>query len=66
MVMFKALDAFKLLRVSLSEEAEGLDVSQHGNTAYPEYVTGPLSTGHVLATDSDASGKMPAIAAPAE
>jgi len=60
MLMFKALDALKLLRVSLSEEAEGLDVSQHGNTAYPEYVTGAHS-GRLLSTDSEGGGgKIPA------
>ena len=36
MVMFKALDAVKLLRVSKEGELAGLDVDQHGMTAYPE------------------------------
>jgi Amt family ammonium transporter len=43
MIMFKALDAFKLLRVTVDDETEGLDVSQHGNTAYPEHVVAGLN-----------------------
>lgn len=27
------------LRVSLAEEIEGLDIGEHGNTAYPDFVT---------------------------
>jgi len=39
MVMFTVLNKFGLLRVTKEDETEGLDISQHGNTAYPEYVT---------------------------
>ncbi len=28
-----------LLRITTDQEEEGLDISQHGNTAYPELVT---------------------------
>jgi Amt family ammonium transporter len=38
MAMFGALNAFGLLRVSREGELVGLDVDQHGITAYPEYV----------------------------
>jgi Amt family ammonium transporter len=38
MVMFAALNAFGLLRVTAEGELMGLDVDQHGITAYPEYV----------------------------
>jgi hypothetical protein len=34
---FAALNALDLLRVSKAGEIEGLDVDQHGITAYPEY-----------------------------
>jgi Amt family ammonium transporter len=38
MAMFAALNVFGLLRVSRQGELIGLDVDQHGITAYPEYV----------------------------
>ena len=38
MAMFAALNAFGLLRVSREGELVGLDVDQHGISAYPEYV----------------------------
>jgi Amt family ammonium transporter len=42
MAMFAALNAFNLLRVSREGELVGLDVDQHGISAYPEYViSGP-------------------------
>lgn len=33
------IKAFVGLRVSLAEEIEGLDIGEHGNQAYPEFVT---------------------------
>jgi Amt family ammonium transporter len=62
MVMFKALDAVKLLRVTADEETEGLDLSQHGNTAYPEYVTSALPATHAASPASSGA----ALAATAE
>jgi Amt family ammonium transporter len=41
MAMFGALNAFGLLRVSKKGELEGLDLDQHGISAYPEYVMSP-------------------------
>jgi len=41
MAMFKGLNAIGILRITKEEEIEGLDVSQHGNTAYPEYYVNP-------------------------
>ncbi len=38
MVMFKVLDAVKLLRLSKEGELLGMDLDQHGISAYPEYV----------------------------
>ena len=38
MAMFAALNAFGLLRVSKEGELVGLDIDQHGISAYPEYV----------------------------
>jgi Amt family ammonium transporter len=54
MVMFKVLDAFKLLRVSEAGEIEGLDLDQHGGSAYPEYVISTRTAPH--ANDVDVSG----------
>lgn len=36
-VMFKAIDKFVGLRVSPEEEMEGLDVTEHGGVAYPDF-----------------------------
>ena len=43
MVMFKVLNAFSLLRVSKEGELMGLDLDQHGISAYPEYVISPMA-----------------------
>jgi ammonium transporter, Amt family len=43
MIMFKALDVVKMLRVSKEGELIGLDLDQHGITAYPEYQIVPMS-----------------------
>jgi Amt family ammonium transporter len=58
MAMFAALNAFGLLRITKDEETEGLDLSQHGNTAYPEYVVASLAATHAVSgTSSDAGSK---------
>jgi Amt family ammonium transporter len=41
MVMFGILNAMGILRVSREGEAEGLDIDQHGISAYPEYQIAP-------------------------
>jgi len=44
MAMFAALNAVGMLRVSREGELVGLDVDQHGISAYPEYViSGPAA-----------------------
>jgi Amt family ammonium transporter len=43
MAMFAALNARGLLRVSRAGELEGLDIDQHGISAYPEYVLSPVA-----------------------
>jgi Amt family ammonium transporter len=62
MVMFKALDAIKLLRVSKEGELEGLDLDQHGNRAYPEYVISSLTSSHSV-SDGVSSGSLAAAEA---
>jgi len=52
MVMFKALDAIKLLRVSEQGELEGFDLDQHGAAAYPEFVISTLTASHALSGDT--------------
>ena len=36
-IMFKVLDVMKLLRISKHGEIEGMDLHEHGISAYPEY-----------------------------
>ena len=38
MVMFKVLDMIGILRISKEGEIEGMDLHEHGISAYPEYV----------------------------
>jgi Amt family ammonium transporter len=47
MAMFAALNAVGLLRVSEEGELVGLDIDQHGISAYPEYVISGGSTSHI-------------------
>jgi len=37
-ILFKVLDATIGLRVSEQDELQGLDISEHGNSAYPDFV----------------------------
>ena len=39
-IVFAALKAAGILRVSEEEELEGLDLSEHGAVNYPEFVSG--------------------------
>ncbi len=59
MVMFYALKAVNLLRVSHEGEMQGLDLDQHGISAYPEYVISALTAPHGMSPDTVGSGKMP-------
>lgn len=36
--MFKIISATVGLRVTAEEEMEGLDIAEHGNIAYPDFV----------------------------
>ncbi len=55
MVMFKALDAVKILQVSARGELEGFDLDQHGAAAYPEFVISTLTQSHAVGGDTDDS-----------
>jgi hypothetical protein len=39
LICWKIIDAIIGVRVSAEEEMEGLDVGEHGNIAYPDFVT---------------------------
>jgi Amt family ammonium transporter len=62
MAMFYALKMVRLLRVSKDGEIEGLDLDQHGISAYPEYVISALAAPHGMRADTVGS-KAPAEAA---
>jgi Amt family ammonium transporter len=59
MAMFAALKAVRLLRVSKEGELQGLDLDQHGISAYPEYVISALTAPHGMGPDTVGSGKLP-------
>ena len=46
LVMFAAINAVGLLRVSAEGEAQGLDLHEHGIPAYPEYALHSSATPH--------------------
>jgi Amt family ammonium transporter len=52
MVMFKALNAVNLLRVSEQGEVDGFDLDQHGASAYPEFVISSLTASHAVSGTS--------------
>ena len=58
MVMFKALNAVSLLRVSKQGELEGFDLDQHGASAYPEYVISTLTASHAVEGDAVSAPSM--------
>jgi Amt family ammonium transporter len=66
MVMFKALDAVKMLRVSAQGELEGFDLDQHGASAYPEFVISTLTASHAVSGDTIEGTNLPTAAAGAE
>ena len=41
MIVFGVLNMFGRLRISKEGEIEGLDLHEHGISAYPEYVVAP-------------------------
>ena len=66
MVMFKALNAVSLLRVSKQGELEGFDLDQHGASAYPEYVISTLTASHAVEGDSVGAARLATSAQPAD
>jgi ammonium transporter, Amt family len=58
MAMFAALEAIRLLRVSKEGEMMGLDIDQHGISAYPEYVISALAAPDGMGLDTIGSGNL--------
>ncbi len=52
MAVFGALHAFKLLRLSKEGEMEGMDIHEHGISAYPEYVISALAAPSGMSRDT--------------
>jgi Amt family ammonium transporter len=58
MIVFKILDAFGRLRITKEGEMEGLDLHEHGISAYPEYVISALAAPMGMPADTvGSSGK---------
>jgi Amt family ammonium transporter len=64
MAMFAALNAFGLLRVSREGELMGLDLDQHGISAYPELALA-LSSGPTQSAPTSAASSPKLVSAPA-
>ena len=58
MIVFGVLNLFGLLRISAEGELEGLDIHEHGISAYPEYVISSLAAPRGMPKDT--VGYMPA------
>jgi Amt family ammonium transporter len=52
MGVFAALNAVGLLRISKDGEEEGMDLHEHGISAYPEYVISALAAPHGMPRDT--------------
>lgn len=68
LVLMFALKSVGVLRVSKAGELEGLDIHEHGASAYPEYAflsgSGPTATSHTRPTSGGSNGAVPAPSTP--
>jgi ammonium transporter, Amt family len=64
-IMFKILAATVGLRVSAEEEIEGLDVTEHGGEAYPDFGQSTHTSGIALAAGAAMAGAKVALGNPA-
>ncbi len=64
MVFFLAIKATMGLRVDPDEEREGLDVSEHGMTAYPDFAATSIGGLHPMAATGSGSASYKAAALP--
>jgi ammonium transporter, Amt family len=58
-IFWKIIAATMGIRVSAEEEMEGLDIGEHGNIAYPDFVT-VTARGAVVASGTGIPGEVPA------
>jgi ammonium transporter, Amt family len=61
MTVFGVLNMFGRLRISEEGELEGLDLHEHGISAYPEYVISALTAPRGMGRETVGSGNMPSI-----
>ena len=59
MIIFKIMNIFGRLRISTEGELEGLDIHEHGISAYPEYVISALTAPRGMGRDTVGSGNVP-------
>lgn len=57
MIFWLVIKAIFGIRVSLQEELEGLDVGEHGNSAYPDFVIRKFTTAYATGGSSSVSSK---------
>lgn len=60
MIFWKILDAIIRVRVTAEEEIEGLDINEHGNVAYPDFVTMTTRSSTLSGGAAGALGEAPA------
>jgi ammonium transporter, Amt family len=60
LIVWKVIDATLGVRVSPEEEVQGLDISEHGNVAYPDFVTVTSRASTMVAGTTGTSGEAPA------
>ena len=66
LVFWKIIAATVGIRVPAEEEIEGLDIGEHGNVAYPDFVTVTSRSSTILAGTTGTSGEAPVgVRAPA-
>jgi Amt family ammonium transporter len=62
MIAWAVIKAVMGLRVSAEEEIEGLDIGEHGNSAYPDFQLTTVGTGLMPAGDFGRPGGSPVLA----
>ena len=55
--VFLVLKSAGMLRVSTAEEMQGLDITEHGNMSYPDFVSG-IPAGTSRSTDDGIAGEV--------
>ena len=64
MILWKIIGATLGVRVSVEEELEGLDIGEHGNVAYPDFVTVGARGSSLMAESGSVVGAPEAYRAP--